>query len=82
MKAKRKANRPAPKTEDRKGVAGKASAVKPAAGPDPKSGAKPRSRATKASLGSAEATARTKKPQTRAHKLPFQRSKALPGLPD
>jgi hypothetical protein len=97
--AKRKAGTAAPKASDGKSVAGKASAVRPAAGvrPDPKLGAKPRSRAAKASLRSDEAAgakraakpapksglgARAEQPASRADKLPFQRSKALPGLPD
>jgi hypothetical protein len=105
--AKRKAGTAAPKANDGRSVAGKASAVRPAAGvrPDPKLGAKPRSRAAKASLRSDETAganraakparkaghkpgpkpglgARAEKPASRADKLPFQRSKALPGLPD
>ena len=66
-----------------KGAAGKASAVRPAAGtkaakPDPKTGAKPGG-ANKAKPG---AGARAEKPKSRADTLPFQRSKALPGLAD
>ncbi len=97
--AKHKTERAAPKTGDGKSAAGKASAIQPAAGakPDPKLGAKPRSRAAKASLRSDETAganraakpapkpglgARAEKPASRADKLPFQRSKALPGLPD
>jgi hypothetical protein len=92
--AKRKADTAAPKAGDGKSAAGKASAIRPAAGarPDPKSGAKPRSRAAKASLRSDDRAAkpgskaglgaRAEKPASRADKLPFQRSKALPGLSD
>jgi hypothetical protein len=81
-----KAKRAAPtagKSAHRKrngGAAGKAAAVKPAAG---KAGAvDPRARwrarpGVKPGLG-----ARVEKPKSRAEKLPFQRSKTLPGLTD
>jgi len=85
------ANRPPTGTA----AAGKASAVSPAAGargakPDPKAGANPSARSTIRSDskpgGTANAKpgfgARAEKPKSRADKLPFQRSKALPGLPD
>ena len=62
--------------------------------PDPKSGAKPSARSAIRSDSKPGGTknakpgskpglgARAEKPKSRADKLPFQRSKALPGLPD